>query len=157
MSYEIMLKINSKKYTVKIEPWETLNYVLREKLGLTGTKRGCDTGGCGSCTVVVDGKPVYSCMMFAFQAEGKDIVTVEGKENDKLLLAIRKGFLEMGGLQCGFCTPGFIMSAYALLLKNPKPTREQIREALVGNLCRCTGYVKIFESIEKASEFIMGR
>lgn len=154
MSIKIILNVNSKRYTVDIEPWETLNHVIREKIGLTGTKKGCETGGCGSCTVVVDGKAVYSCMMLAFQASGKDILTVEGRDNDTLLAAIRQGFMEMGGLQCGYCTPGFIMSAYALLSKNPKPSREEIKEALVGNLCRCTGYVKIFESIERASQII---
>jgi aerobic-type carbon monoxide dehydrogenase small subunit (CoxS/CutS family) len=154
MAERIKFKINSKNYLVEVEPWETLNYVLREKLGLTGTKKGCETGGCGSCTVVVNGKAVYSCMTLAYQVANKEIITVEGRDEDNILRSLRKGFMEMGGLQCGYCTPGFIMSSYALLMKNRKPSRSEIKQALIGNLCRCTGYVKIFESVERASQIL---
>lgn len=151
---ELEFEVNDRKYKTEVNPWESLNYVLRERLNLTGTKKGCESGGCGSCTVVVEGKAVYSCMMYAFQASGKKIKTIEAN-SDKILSALRKGFMEMSGLQCGYCTPGFIMSAYALLLRVRKPSREQIKEALIGNLCRCTGYVKIFESVERASQLLL--
>ncbi len=152
---EIELQINGRKQRLFIETRDSLNFVLRERLGLTGTKKGCETGGCGSCTVIVDGMAVYSCMMYAMQALGKNIVTIEGLSNpEKGLDPVQQAFMEAGGLQCGFCTPGFIMSAKALLNSNPDPTQDEIKNSLVGNLCRCTGYVKIFEAIRLASQAI---
>ncbi|HZW55243.1 MAG TPA: (2Fe-2S)-binding protein [Nitrososphaerales archaeon] len=148
----IILRINGQRFSVSIEPSESLNYVIRERLGLTGTKRGCETGGCGSCTVLVDDLPVYSCMMYAMQAEGRNVVTVEGLQGaGGELDPVQKSFMEKGGLQCGYCTPGFIMSTKGLLLRNSKPSESEIRDALVGNLCRCTGYTKIFESVRAAA------
>ncbi len=144
--------VNGRAYDLDVAPHESLNQVLRERLGLTGTKMGCDTGGCGSCTVAVDGKAVYSCMMFAFQAVGKSVVTVEGLQNEGQLHPIQQAFAENGGLQCGYCTPGFLMSAYALLLNKSEPTDSEIRDALVGNICRCTGYIKIIQSVKAGSK-----
>jgi aerobic carbon-monoxide dehydrogenase small subunit len=149
---EITLSINGQEYSLAIHVFESLNYVVRERLGLTGTKRGCETGGCGSCTVLVDGKAIYSCMMYALQAQGKKVLTIEGLQSGNELDPIQRSFMEHGGLQCGYCTTGFIMSAKALLDRNPNPTELQVRDALVGNLCRCTGYTKIFESILAASK-----
>lgn len=147
---KVSLTINGRRLAVEAEPHESLNYLLRERLGLTGTKRGCDSGGCGSCTVLLDGKAVYSCMTYAMQAAGKEVVTIEGLQGEKELAPIQRAFVEEGGLQCGFCTPGFVMSSYALLLANPDPTDSQIRDALIGNICRCTGYVKILKSVKAA-------
>lgn len=135
-----------------VAPWESLNEVIRERLELIGTKRGCETGGCGSCTVIVDGRATYSCMMYAFQAVGKEILTIEGISEGGKLDSVQRAFVDAGGLQCGYCTPGFIMSARALLDANPVPNRNEIKDAIVGNLCRCTGYTKIIESIESASK-----
>ena len=148
---EIVLKVNGQRHGLRIDPSESLNYVIRERLGLIGTKKGCETGGCGSCTVVVDGKATYSCMMYAMQALDREIMTVEGLVKNNELDMIQRSFIDVGGLQCGYCTPGFIMSAKALLDRNAEPTEFEIREALVGNLCRCTGYTKIFESVKAAS------
>jgi aerobic-type carbon monoxide dehydrogenase small subunit (CoxS/CutS family) len=145
-----ILEINGQEYSVDLNPWESLNYVIRDRLGLLGTKRGCETGGCGSCTVVVDGAAIYSCMMYAGQAVGKKISTIEGLEKTELD-PVQKSFMKEGGLQCGFCTPGFIMSARALIDSNPSPSDEQIKDAIVGNLCRCTGYKKIVDSIKLAA------
>ena len=149
---EISLWVNGRRFSLLIEPGESINYVIRERLGLTGTKRGCETGGCGSCTIIVDGKAVYSCMMYAMQAVGKSILTIEGlQKSGNKLDPIQESFMDKGGLQCGYCTPGFIMASKALIDKIPDPTEEQIKDALVGNLCRCTGYTKIFESVKAAS------
>jgi aerobic carbon-monoxide dehydrogenase small subunit len=149
----ISFLLNGRKQSVYVEPSDSLNHVIREKLGLTGTKRGCETGGCGSCTVLVDDAPVYSCMMYAMQAEGRKITTVEGLVGlGGELDPVQKSFMENGGLQCGYCTPGFIMSTKGLLLANSNPIDSEIRDALVGNLCRCTGYTKIFESVRAAAE-----
>ncbi len=132
--------------------------MIRDKLGLTGTKKGCETGGCGSCTVIVDGRAIYSCMMYAMQAMGKEIQTIEGLQGELgEMHVVQKSFMEAGGLQCGYCTPGFIMSAKALLDRNPTPSDDEIKDALVGNLCRCTGYTKIFDSIRLASDYLKGR
>ncbi len=147
----ITLSINGRRFPVSIEPSDSLNYVLREKLGLTGTKRGCETGGCGSCTVIVDGKAAYSCMLYAMQAEGKQIITIEGLQKGDELDPVQESFMDKGGLQCGYCTSGFIMSARALLDSVSRPSEKEIRDALVGNLCRCTGYTKIFESVKAAA------
>ncbi len=149
----VVISVNGLRYNLTLDPSESLNHVIRERLGLIGTKRGCETGGCGSCTVIVDGKAVYSCMMYAMQAVGKEVLTIEGlKGNSGELHIIQRSFMEAGGLQCGYCTPGFIMSAKALLDSNPDPNLSEIKDALVGNLCRCTGYAKIFDSIALAAK-----
>jgi aerobic carbon-monoxide dehydrogenase small subunit len=151
---EIVLNVNGQKYNVGVEPSESLNFVIRERLELRGTKRGCETGGCGSCTVMVDGKAIYSCMMYAMQAIGKKIITIEGLQKGATLDPVQEAFMEEGGLQCGYCTPGFVMSAKALLTANKSPADLEIKDAIVGNLCRCTGYTKIVDSIRKAAEKI---
>lgn len=154
--YDIVLTVDGKEYEVGISTYDSLNKVLREYLGLTGTKRGCDFGGCGSCTVIVNGKACYSCMYPAIRAKGKDILTVEGLEKDGELDSVQEAFVTKGGFQCGYCTPGFIMSVKALLMANPNPTEDQMKDAVVGNICRCTGYVKIMESIKYAVELNAG-
>lgn len=151
MKQELSLRVNGRTYRIEAEPHETLNSVLRERLGLTGTKKGCDTGGCGACTVLVDRRPVYSCMMNIFQTEGKEVFTIEGLSLDGQLNPVQDAFVKVGGLQCGFCTPGFVVSATALLDVDPNPSEEEIREVLVGNLCRCTGYSKIIEAVKEAA------
>jgi len=143
----IELKVNGESHHVVVESRRTLLEVLREKLGFTGTKEGCDTGACGTCTVLLDGKPVPSCLVLAVDAEGKDILTIEGLANGSELHPIQKAFVDCGAAQCGFCTPGMILTAKALLEQNPHPSRVEVREAIAGNLCRCTGYVKIIEAI----------
>lgn len=149
---KVTMSVNGREFVADVEPYESLNELLRDRLGLTGTKSGCDTGGCGSCTVLVDGKAVYSCMTYAMQVIGRKVQTIEGLQDEAGLAPVQRAFVEEGGLQCGFCTPGFIMSAQALLLATPDPTEAQIRDALIGNLCRCTGYVKIVESVKAASK-----
>jgi carbon-monoxide dehydrogenase small subunit len=144
----IRLNVNEDRYNVVAKPKELLVDVLRDKLGLTGTKRSCDSGQCGACTVLIDGKPVRSCLTKAVQAQDKKIMTIEGVAKDGLLDPLQKSFVEHGAVQCGYCTPGMIMSAKGFLKKNPKPTTDQIKKALSGNICRCTGYVKIIEAIE---------
>ena len=148
----VSLTVNGEKREVEIEPGDTVNFVLRERLGLTGTKKGCDSGGCGACTVLMNQKAVYSCMMYAAKADGSEITTVEGLQHDGQLDPIQKAFISHYGLQCGYCTPGFIMLAKALLKSNPHPTEEQVREAMIGNLCRCTGYTKIIDAVMSLSE-----
>ena len=148
---EIVLRVNGINYKVSVEPWRTLVEVLRETLGLTGTKKSCNEGECGACTVIVDGKPVASCLMLAMDAQGKDILTIEGLSEGEKLHPIQEAFLKHGAIQCGFCTPGMVMSAKALLDENPKPTVTEIRRAISGNLCRCTGYQHIVDSIVAAS------
>ncbi|HAX96745.1 MAG TPA: (2Fe-2S)-binding protein [Prolixibacteraceae bacterium] len=143
----ITLKVNGIKYDLMVEPHRTLSEVLRDELKLKGTKVACGKGSCGSCTVLLDGKSVPSCLILAVLAQGKDILTIEGLADGDRLHPIQEAFIEHGAMQCGFCTPGMIMSAKALLDENPTPTEEEIRRAIVGNLCRCTGYVKIVESI----------
>jgi len=129
----------------------TLLDVLRDNLGLTGAKKGCDLGNCGSCTVLVDGKPVLSCLLLAIEAQGKDIVTIEGLAKNGQLHPLQQAFIDYSALQCGFCTPGMILSAKALLDNNPQPTEEEVKEAISGNLCRCTGYINIIEAILKVA------
>jgi aerobic carbon-monoxide dehydrogenase small subunit len=155
----IDLEVNGKKYVeVRVKPYDTLSRILREELALTGTKRGCDYGGCGACTVIVDGQAVYSCMYPAQYAESKKILTIEGlaesnySEERAVLSEIQRMFLEHGGLQCGYCTAGVIMSSKVLLDNNPNPSEVDIKEALAGNICRCTGYGKIIESILAAAK-----
>jgi aerobic carbon-monoxide dehydrogenase small subunit len=144
----INLTINQLAYEIAVEPNKTLADVLRYDLKLTGTKKGCDTGDCGACTVIMNGDPVNSCLVLAIQANGSQIETVEGLSTDEGIHPIQKAFVEKGAIQCGYCTPGMIMSTKSLLDKNPNPSEQDIREGISGNLCRCTGYTKIFESIE---------
>jgi carbon-monoxide dehydrogenase small subunit len=143
----INLTVNRKKYELAVAPNMTLADMLRKELGLTGTKKGCDAGDCGTCTVILDGKPVNSCLVLALQANGRDVLTIEGMATDEGLHPIQKAFVEKGAIQCGFCSPGMILSAKALLDGNPKPTELEVRTAISGNLCRCTGYQKIVEAI----------
>lgn len=152
MKQLIKLQINGDSYEVAVEPWRTLLEVIRDTIGLTGTKRGCDEGDCGACTVLMGGKSVNSCLVLAVEAQGQEIATIEGLADGDKLHPIQQAFVEHGGLQCGYCTPGMILSAKAFLDKNPKPTEEQIKFAIAGNLCRCTGYVKIIESIQAAAK-----
>jgi len=147
MKKEINLTVNGEEYRLAIEPHRTLLQVLREDLGLTGTKEGCGKGDCGSCTVLVDGKAVNACLMLAVQAKGKSITTVEGLAPAEGLHPLQEAFIQYGAIQCGFCTPGMIMSAKAFLDENPHPTEEEVKRALAGNLCRCTGYTKIIEAV----------
>jgi len=150
----INLTINDQAYEVAVAPNQTLLDVLRYQLELTGTKKGCELGDCGSCTVIMDDKPVNSCLVLAMQAVGKDIKTIEGLETEQGLHPVQKAFVEKQGVQCGFCTSGMILSAKSLLDKNAGPTEQEIRKALSGNLCRCTGYQKIIESVQAASKEI---
>ncbi|MGQ9508981.1 MAG: (2Fe-2S)-binding protein [Thermodesulfobacteriota bacterium] len=144
----IRFVLNGKKIEVEVPPNWTLLRLLREKLGLTGTKEGCGIGECGACTVLLDGLAVNSCLILVPKIEGRQVETVEGLGCRESLHPLQKSFVENGAVQCGFCTPGMLMSAKALLEKNPKPTREEIKEAISGNLCRCTGYQHIIEAIE---------
>jgi carbon-monoxide dehydrogenase small subunit len=148
------LKINGKIYEVAIEPRATLLEVLREELGLTGTKQGCDTGDCGACTVLLNGKPVNACLVLAVETDGKEVLTVEGLAHGLELHSLQEAFIEQGAVQCGYCTPGMLLSAKALLDEIPRPTEDEVKEALAGNLCRCTGYVKIIEAITTAAQRI---
>ena len=153
----ISFTVNGKPQKVIVRTNWTLASVLREKLGLLGTKIGCGEGECGACTVLMNGKTVTSCLVLAVQADGADIITIEGLENrDGTLHPVQEAFVEAGAVQCGYCTPGMVMSTIALLEKHPEPTEEQVREGLTGNLCRCTGYQKIFEAVQIASKK-MGR
>jgi aerobic-type carbon monoxide dehydrogenase small subunit (CoxS/CutS family) len=149
---EITLKVNGIRYTVDVKPQRTLVEVLRETLGLTGTKKSCNEGECGACTVLMDGKPVASCLVLAIDAQGKEILTIEGLSKGENLHPIQEAFLKHGGIQCGFCTPGMVMSAKAFLDEHPKPTQIEVRKAISGNLCRCTGYQQIVDSIMAGSE-----
>ena len=143
--------VNGQEYEVIIEPHMLLIDVIRDKLGLTGTKYSCGAGDCGACTVLIDGKPSFSCLTLAVTAKGKSILTIEGLAGADGLHPIQQAFVDQGAVQCGFCTPGMILSAKALLDENPEPTREEIESALAGNLCRCTGYVKILDAVESAA------
>ena len=151
MSKTIHITINDKPLELAVEPNQTLLEVIRENLGLTGTKAGCLVGDCGSCTVLVDGKPVNSCLMLALQAEGKQVTTVEGIETPQGLHPLQAAFVDKGAIQCGYCTPGMILSAKSLLDRHPNADEAEIRQALSGNLCRCTGYQKIVEAVLFAS------
>jgi carbon-monoxide dehydrogenase small subunit len=152
----IQLTVNGQAVEAVVEPNRTLLQFLREDLGLTGTKHGCGLGDCGACTVILDGEPVNSCLVLAIQANGKEVLTIEGLAENGKLHPIQQAFVDRGAIQCGFCTPGMILSAKALLDANPKPTEEDIRMAISGNLCRCTGYQKIVEAIGEAAEKIQG-
>lgn len=149
---KIKLTVNERDYVVEVKPHWTLLDVIRDQIGLTGTKYGCGTGECGACTVLMDGKPAPSCLVLAAQAEGKEIVTIEGLSNGDKLHPLQKAFIEHGAIQCGYCTPGMILSAKALLDRKSNPTEEEVRYAIDGNLCRCTGYVKQVEAILAAAE-----
>ena len=146
----IKLRVNGEDYELMIAPQRTLLEVLREDLELTGTKEGCEDGTCGACTVLLDDKPIRSCLLLAVEAEGKDILTVEGLAQGERLHPLQEAFINNGAIQCGFCTPGMILTAKALLDENPSPTEDEIREAICGVLCRCTGYIKIVEAIMAA-------
>ena len=152
MKKMICLTINGKEYEMAVAPNMTLADLLREELLLTGTKKGCELGDCGTCTVIMNGKAVNSCLVLAVQASGKEITTVEGLETEKGLHPLQEKFIENGAIQCGFCTSGMLLSAKTLLDNNPKPDELEIRTAISGNLCRCTGYQKIVESIKDVSE-----
>ena len=149
--HKINVTINGGLEQVVVPSNMTLMAMLRESLSLTGTKNGCAAGECGACTVLMNGEPVNSCMVLAVECDGVNIVTVEGLANDKRLDPIQEAMIQEGGVQCGFCTPGVLMSSRALLDRTPHPSEEEIHQALVGNLCRCTGYVRIFESVKKAA------
>ena len=149
------LIVNGEAYELKVEPNWTLLKVLRENLGLTGSKQGCDIGECGACTVLMDNQPILSCLVLAVEADEKNILTIEGLSDGLNLHPIQESFVENDGLQCGFCTPGVIMSAKALFDNNPSPTRQDVREAIAMHLCRCTGYIPIVNAIVKASEKMM--
>lgn len=149
---KVTVRINHKIYSGEVEPRTLLVYFLRDELNLTGTHVGCDTGHCGSCTIIMNGKAVKSCMVLAIQAQGADILTVEGLAEDDRLHPIQEAFRENHGLQCGFCTPGLLMSSLFLLRRNPHPTEEEIRRGIEGNLCRCTGYVNVVRSVKAAAE-----
>jgi aerobic carbon-monoxide dehydrogenase small subunit len=150
--HKITVKVNGTDEVVTVPSNMTLLTMLRESLALTGTKNGCTAGECGACTVLVDGEPVNSCMMLAVEADGREVTTVEGLAKDGQLDIVQKTIIEKGGVQCGFCTPGMLISARALLNRNPHPTEQEVVEALVGNLCRCTGYSRIIESVLTAAE-----
>jgi carbon-monoxide dehydrogenase small subunit len=151
MKRKIRLLVNEQEYELLVGPNKTLLDVLRDDLGLTGTKRGCDSGECGACTVLLDGIPVLSCITLACEVEGKRIQTIDGVAKDGELHPVQKAFVEYGAIQCGFCTPGMVLSAVALLKRNKTPNTAEIKKAISGNLCRCTGYIKIIEAIQKAA------
>jgi aerobic-type carbon monoxide dehydrogenase small subunit (CoxS/CutS family) len=148
----VHLRVNGEGYEVAVEPHHTLLRVLRENLGLTGTKRGCDQGECGACTVLMDGLPVPSCLILAVHAQGREVVTIEGLAQEGGLHPLQQSFIERFGFQCGFCTPAMILTAKALLDSNPHPTEDEIKEAIAGVICRCTGYVQVIEAIQAAAE-----
>jgi carbon-monoxide dehydrogenase small subunit len=143
----ISVTVNGDSYQCAIKPNMTLLDFIRDELGLTGTKKGCETGDCGACTVILDGQVVNSCMVLAMETNGKSILTIEGLAREGKLHPLQEAFINYGAIQCGYCTPGMILSAKALLDRNPTPTEQEVREAIAGNLCRCTGYVKIVEAI----------
>jgi carbon-monoxide dehydrogenase small subunit len=147
----VRVRVNGQEREAEVEPRLLLVHFLRETLGLTGTHIGCDTTHCGACTVILDGRPIKSCTIFAVQAHGREVVTVEGLERNGKLHPIQEGFMQEHGLQCGFCTPGMMLTGHALLQRNPNPSEEEIRRAISGNLCRCTGYVNIVKAFQYAA------
>jgi carbon-monoxide dehydrogenase small subunit len=153
----IELKVNGTVFSITVELWKTLARVMRDELGFTGVKIGCDSGECGACTVLVDGKALRSCLLLPPQVRGKEILTIEGLAKEGSLHPIQQAFIDSYAVQCGYCTPGMILTAKALLDMNPDPTEEEVREALSGNLCRCTGYVKIVEAVFAASKTMKRR
>jgi aerobic-type carbon monoxide dehydrogenase small subunit (CoxS/CutS family) len=152
MRYDSVLSVNGAAYPISVEPHRSLLFALRSELGLTGSKEGCDDSECGACMVLIDGRPVNSCSYLALQAEGREITTVEGLSDEGELAPLQRAFLQAGGVQCGFCTPGMLISATALLRTNPAPSEDEVRLALSGNLCRCTGYQKIVGAVLSAAE-----
>ncbi len=152
MKQLITLFVNNKEYEIAVAPNKTLTQVLREDLDLLGTKEGCGIGDCGACTVILDGRPVNSCLVLAVQANGGQVSTIEGVAEGQTLHPLQQAFVDHGAIQCGFCTPGMVISAKSLLDKNPDPSEYEIRETISGNLCRCTGYQKIVEAVKAASE-----
>ncbi len=148
----LTLAVNGRQYSVRVEPRATLQQVLRDKLGFTGTKAGCERGECGACTVLIDGVPRYSCMTLAIEAEGHEITTVEGLMDGEKLGPVQQAFVHEDGFQCGFCTPGQVMAAEGLLRREPNPSDEMIREAMSGNLCRCGAYDHIFKAVRRAAD-----
>jgi carbon-monoxide dehydrogenase small subunit len=152
----INLKINGEPYEVSIKPNMTLLDFLRDEIGLTGTKKGCDTGQCGACTVLFDGKPINSCLILAADANGKEILTVEGLNRNGQLHPLQEAFIQEGSVQCGYCTSGMLLSAKALLDENPAPGEEEVKKAIAGNLCRCTGYVRIVKAVLAAARKMGG-
>jgi aerobic carbon-monoxide dehydrogenase small subunit len=151
---QIHITVNGRDYDLQIKPWSTLLDILRDDLGLTGTKEGCNAGECGACTIIMEGKAVNACLVLAAEADGKEITTIEGLADGDKLHPIQEAFLETGGMQCGFCTPGMILATKALLDANNNPTDEEIRKGLEGNFCRCTGYTKIIESVKVAAQLV---
>ncbi len=151
MNHEIELTVNGERYRLSVPSHYTLLRVIREQLALTGTKNGCEAGECGACTVLVNGEPINSCMVLAPEADGAEIITVEGLAHDSRLDPLQEAFVASGATQCGFCTPGILIAARALLDRNPDPSDDEIRAALVGNLCRCTGYLRIIRAIQLAA------
>jgi aerobic carbon-monoxide dehydrogenase small subunit len=147
MKHKIHITINGEPYDLFVESNQTLVDIIRDEIGLTGTKKGCGSGDCGACTIIMDGKTVNSCLILGVEADGTEILTIEGLRRDGQLHPIQKAFIERGAIQCGYCTPGMILAAKALLDSCPHPTEEQVRAAISGNLCRCTGYTKIIEAI----------
>jgi carbon-monoxide dehydrogenase small subunit len=156
-SKQTRVTVNGRLYDEEVEPRQLLVHFLRETIGLTGTHVGCVVGECGACTVLLDGKPVKSCLLFAAQTDGRVVVTIEGLAKNGQLHPIQEAFVEKYGLQCGYCAPGMILVSYDLLCRNPAPTDEEIRKALAGNLCMCTGYVQIVEAVKAAAEKLRGR
>mgnify|MGYP000870035217 FL=1 len=152
MGRKIVLNVNEIDYSLEIEDNEILLDTIREKIGLKGTKYGCGTGECGACTVLIDGAPVNSCIYLAIRAEGKKIITIEGLKNGENLHPLQQSFIDNAAVQCGYCAPGMLMSAKALLDVNPNPTEKEIREGIDGNICRCSGYVKIVKAIDEAAK-----
>ncbi len=152
----IRFKLNGQRVEVDVEPNTLLLNLLREHLHLTGAKYGCGIGECGACTVLVDGEPILSCLTLAVEVDGREVITIEGLAKDGELHPLQRAFLEEGAVQCGFCTPGMILAAKALLEENPNPSEEEIREHLKGNLCRCTGYVNIVKAVKRAAEEMEG-
>jgi len=155
MNY-VRMKVNGDWKEASVQPETTLLEALRETWGLTGAKRGCDEGDCGACTILLDGKPVNSCLVLAIRVDGREITTIEGLGKEDRLHPLQSAFIHHGALQCGFCGPGMILSAKALLDSNPNPTEAEIRQALAGNICRCTGYSKIIEAVQSASRMMKG-
>jgi carbon-monoxide dehydrogenase small subunit len=146
----LTLNLNGERQELAVPVHKTLLEVLREDMGLTGTKHGCELGECGTCTVLVDGAPVLSCLLLPIELEGREITTIEGMARGGALHPLQQAFAELGAAQCGYCTPGILLASLALLERNPRPARDEIRRALAGNLCRCTGYTKILEAVERA-------
>ena len=149
---EIELRVNGQSHQVVVKPQDLLVDVLREQIGLTGTKKGCGTGECGACTVLIDGRPVNSCLVIAVRAQGKKILTIEGLGTPEQLHPLQQAFIENAAVQCGFCAPGMLLAAKALLDQNQFPTEREIRQAISGNLCRCTGYAKIVKAVQSAAQ-----